>query len=144
MEGMLCITVIVVAIVAILVVRGNAAKERQEALSDAKFRYDKALAELKRDPTSAARRQHALEQGRAYAALSRESKGTTIFDEMALKNDLDAATAGAAAAAPAVSTPPSPVPSIADRLRQLDELRAQNLITDEEHQARRAKILEGV
>ena len=43
---------------------------------------------------------------------------------------------------PAPSPAPSPAPPLADRLRELTELREQGLITTEEHDARRARILD--
>lgn len=127
-------------VVALLVAQGNAATARTRALEAARGAYQEALAALKRAPTDPNLRQAALEAGRSYAGLSRASKGATIFDEIALKNDLDAATAGASAAAVAAA----PSASVADRLRQLDGLKAQGLVTEDEYQARRAKILESM
>lgn len=150
---LLCLIVPVAVIVLILIVNGNAAAAREKALAEARGNYQSALGLLKRDPTNATLRQRALDAGRTYSGLTRENKGVTVFDEVALKNDLDAATAGAVSvASPAAVAPPAPAPppaappaaSVADRLRQLDDLKAQGLITDEEHQARRVKILEGV
>lgn len=150
-SSLTCLIILVVLVVVVLVVRSNAARAREQALAEARGNYQSALGLLKRDPTNATLRQRALDAGRTYAGLSREDKGATVFDEVALKNDLDAATAGAVSvASPAPAAPPAPAPvlaaapSVADRLRQLDDLKAQGLITDDEHQARRAKILEGV
>lgn len=143
---LLCLVIPAVLIVLIMVVSGNAQAARQKALLEARTAYEKALNDLRERPTDPTRRQAALDAGRQYASLSRENKGTTIFDEAALKNDLDAATAGAVS----LAAPPSPVSgaapaaSVADRLRQLDDLRQQGLITDDEYQARRKAILEGV
>lgn len=127
---------------------------RGKRLAETRAEYDEALARLRGDPTSAFYRQRALEVGRALAALSRESGAVTVFDEMALKNDLDAAAAGAtvltapiapaASKAPATPAPAAGAPSVADRLRLVADLRTQGLISEEELQARRSKILEGV
>jgi hypothetical protein len=122
------------ALVIFLINRGN------DELADARNAYQGALAELKTSPANPTLRQTALEAGRRYASVTRENRGATVFDEVALKNDLDAVTAGAVAAPSA----PAPVASVADRLRQLDDLRQQGLVTDDEYRARRAKILEGV
>jgi hypothetical protein len=119
-------------------------RERRERLAKARVAYETALAKLKEQPSDATLRQDALEAGRAYSNLTRESKGVTLFDEMALKNDLDAAAAGAALAPVFVSRPVAGAASTAERLRSLTDLKAQGLITDDEFLARRAKILEGV
>jgi hypothetical protein len=138
----LCIAVPIIAIIAIMVARSNSATAQANALLNTRTAYEKALNDLRDRPTDPQLRQSALAAGRHYSSVSRENKGATIFDEVALKNDLDAATAGAVTvAAPAT---PSPVIPVADRLRQLDGLRSQGLITDAEYQARRAKILEDV
>lgn len=120
--------------------RSQAAKAREEAHA----RYKEAIQALRKDPTNPGKRQTALELGRAYSALTREGKGVTVFDEVALKNDLDAATAGAVsvAAPPAPAAPASlPATSVADRIRKLDELKTLGIITEDEYQARRAAII---
>ena len=43
---------------------------------------------------------------------------------------------------PPPAAPPSGAPDPAEALRQLDDLRAKNLITDEEYQAKRKAILD--
>jgi len=67
----------------------------------------------------------------------KQGLGVTIYDEMALMNDINAATAGASA----TSADPV-VASIEDRLRRLDELRAKGLLSDQEFDTRRQKILD--
>jgi Short C-terminal domain len=136
METFFCILVPVVIIVVILIGMSQAGAAREKALAEARSAYQDALAALKATPTDPNLREAALAAGRRYSSATRENKGVTVFDEIALKNDLDAATAGAAAA-----TPPAPLTSPAERLRQLDDLRQQGLITEDEYQARRTKIL---
>jgi len=99
-------------------------------------REEHALAALKANPTNADLRERALAIGRAYAALAREQGKITIFDEVALSNDIAAATAGASSAATA------PVTSIEERLTRLSDLRAKGLLSDQEFDARRQKILD--
>lgn len=139
-----CIVIPLILIVGIFIIADNSRKTRATALDNARRSYENALTTLKTRPTDPDLRMKALEAGRAYASVSRDSKGTTIFDEAALKNDLDAVTAGAGAAARIVAPPPMAAPSIADRLRQLDGLKAQGLVTEDEYQARRTKILESM
>jgi hypothetical protein len=121
------------------------AVNKGKAKDAAQYAYQEALNDLKKHPTDPNKKQHALTLGRTYSNLTRNKQGVTIFDEMALMNDLNAATAGAPHTAQAVSAyapAPSSATSPADRLRKLDDLKAQGLINDEEHAARRAKILE--
>ena len=129
------------AILLIFVIFGSAAGKRS-AMEKARAAYQEALDDLKRHPADPNKKQHALTLGRTYSNLTRNKQGVTIFDEMALMNDLNAATAHAhqavSASAPAAGSSP------ADRLRKLDELKAQGLINDEEHAARRTKILEEI
>ena len=63
--------------------------------------YNSALLALKRSPNDADKRMAALQAGRRYSALTRDQKQVQLFDEIALKNDLDAACASAAGSVPA-------------------------------------------
>lgn len=156
---LLCVVIPIIAIVAILWVSTSRRKAREQALYEAKYAYETALKKLRENPTNADRRQQALNTGRHYASLSRESRGTTIFDEMALKNDLDAATANASSVAIATTVAPTPAPvpvpvpapvstpaqdAPEARLQKLASLKNQGLITEEEYAAQRAKILENI
>jgi hypothetical protein len=71
--------------------RAHAAQE--QALREARVAYSAALAMLKRQPTDPSLRQLALDAGLHYSKLTRESKGIIVFDEAALKHELDEATA---------------------------------------------------
>ncbi len=146
MEAVYVCAGIFVAIVIYAYVSSEADEERRRKLAHAHAAYQTALTKLKQQPTDATCRQLALDAGRTYSNLTRESKGVTLFDEMALKNDLDAAAAGAGAGAPTMTAPTSvpETPSVADRLGVLGDLKARGLITEEEFQARRTKVLEGV
>jgi len=104
---------------------------RQAKLREGKDDYDASMKVLKRDPTNPDKREHALQWGRYYASLCRESGNATLFDELALKNDLDAATA--AAARPQ---------TVEERLRALDALKSKGLVTDQEYATQRARILQ--
>jgi len=101
--------------------------------------YKAALAQLKASPTSADLRERALDLGRKYAARTRAAAGQgniTIFDEVALANDLQAACAAAAAANPSGNEN-----DIERRLRRLAELRDKKLISEQEFSERRQQIL---
>lgn len=99
--------------------------------------YQEALERLKADPMNADLRQNALAVGRAYSALTRQSN-TTVYDEMAVMNDINAV---AGAPAPATS---GAQPSLSARLKQLTDLRDEGLITDQEWTERRQKILDSI
>ena len=107
-----------------------------ERLKAARAAYDASLAELKLRPADPDLRARTLALGRAYSNLTRSQRGVTVYDEVALANDIGAACAGAAPA----GTPPTPAPAEA-RLAQLTDLHGRGLVTDEEHRAQRARIL---
>lgn len=132
----LCSVVLVIAIIGALVVAARNRSERDRALIAARDAYQSALERLKKDPTNADHKQHALQVGRGYANMTREQKGVTIFDEMALSNDIAAATAGATVAKSA------PVQSVEERLRSLDALRSKGLVTDVEYSQKRQKLID--
>src|SRR5262249_49668859 len=114
---------IIMAIVLLVVVYMSNNKERTKEA--ARKAYADSLEELKRDPTNANLRQETLRLGRSYSNLTRNSKGVTVFDEVALSNDLNAACAAAAARNDGdINTPE-------DRLVKLGELRQKGLVTEE-------------
>lgn len=141
-----CAVVIVVVIIVIVIVVNLENAKKQKQLDAARQAYQDSLALLKTRPTSADLRARTLELGRNYSNLTRDKKGVTVFDEVALSNDIGAACAAAAVAPPVPAQAPvaSSKPSIHERLRQLDELRNQALINDSEYAARREKILDEV
>lgn len=128
----------IVAIVAVLIGRANAQDDEKKRLQAAFDAYQSALARLKKDPTNADYKQHALQVGRAYADFSRRQqnqRGVTIFDEMALSNDISAATAGAGAVQVA------PRESVESRLQQLEGLRTKGLISATEYDEKRKRLI---
>lgn len=103
---------------------------------EAKQAYDQCLAELKTKPTDPDLKQRALALGRAYSKLTRQQNGAAFYDEVALFNDINAACAGATGYGQT-----SQQPSIEARLARLAELRQHGLLSEEEFQAQRARIL---
>src|SRR5262245_3237330 len=121
----------VVAFVFIQYVKTAEARTRErQAAFDA---YQSELAKLKANPTDPNIKQRALQLGRTYANHTRQQKGVTVFDEVALSNDISAATAAATVAQPAQPPPIAQPTSLADRMRKLNELRDAGLITDIEY-----------
>ena len=116
----------------------QAEKQKQLALKG----YQDSLAQLKRQPANADLRQKTLALGRAYSNLMRDKKGNTIFDEVALMNDINAACAGAhQIASSAVVTVSN---SVEERLRQLSELKDKGLIDEADFVVRKREILESI
>jgi hypothetical protein len=126
---------LVVGLVLYVLIDHVDAKNKQ--LVHAKAAYQASLAALTKEPTSPDLKQRTLALGRAYAGLTRDRKSATIFDEVALLNDIGAACAAA------TRQPPSPSPSSVEaRMAKLDELHADSLVTDEEYRVQRTRILQ--
>ena len=107
------------------------AKQRQKLLAQAEKEYRESLAKLKANPTNADLKQKTLEFGRKYSNLTREKKGVTIYDEIALMNDINAACAGTT----------TQTVTLESRLEQLENLKLKALISEAEYDSRREQIL---
>jgi hypothetical protein len=101
MGGYVLLLVVIVAIVGVVILNDKSnekiRRQKAERLQAAFDTYQSALSRLKSSPTNADLKQETLRNGRTYATLTREQSGSgvTIFDEIALSNDINAATAGA-------------------------------------------------
>ena len=69
--------------------------KHSSAIIAAKKSYEESLSELTLAPTNPELKQRTLALGRTYSNLTRDQKGQTIFDEVALMNDINAACAAA-------------------------------------------------
>jgi hypothetical protein len=141
-SGFVCCGTFLVILVAIIVVMVNESNKAAKALADARAAYQSSLTRLKSNPTNADLRQRTLSLGRVYSNLTRSKKGVTLFDEVALMNDINAACAGAVTASPSTQTPSRQ--TIEQRLAKLSDLKAKGLIDDQEYNSRRQKILDEV
>lgn len=100
--------------------------EEDKTLVQVNQDYINALNELKENPNSTDLRQKALHAGRVKASVVREYVGQnknssiTVFDEISIKNDLDAIIANS-----------SPF-SYADELEKLNKLKVDGVITEQE------------
>lgn len=121
----------------------QASIRRTKALGQAWNAYQRALSQLKSDSTNPDLKQQTLQFGRVYSNLSRNKRGVTVFDEVALMNDINAACAHAGAKPDPSSGKPN-APSIEERLGKLSDLRSMNLIDEDEYQSRRQRILDEV
>jgi hypothetical protein len=126
---------LVVGVIVAIVVAYNRAKQRE--LDQARSSYQDSLARLKTDPTNPDLKQKTLALGRTYSNLTRNSKGVTIFDEVALSNDINAACAAAS-----VRSARDQRNSPEERLSKLADLRRKGLVSEDEYQTRRTRILE--
>ena len=73
---------------------GVSSNKKLRELREAKASYQASLAKLKSNPTNPDLKQR-TQLGRIYSNLTRRKRGVTIFDEVALMNDINAACAGA-------------------------------------------------
>jgi len=104
--------------------------------------YRASLGALRRSPNDSRLRERALAFGREYSNRCRNNNGVTTYDELKIKNDIDAITAGAVAIAThAVTSTVPAAPDPAARLAKLDALKSQGLVTDDEYTQSRARIL---
>ena len=131
---------LVVVFVIIAVIVGVA---KANAMESARQAYQNSLGQLTNDPTNPQKRQATLALGRAYSNLTRDKKGVTVFDEVALMNDINAACGGAATFTgnPPINSAVSVQGSAEARLSKLKTLRDQNLISPEEYDAKRQQVL---
>jgi len=134
---------IVIALVVWMVVSENRrANRKRKSFLEAHRAYQEHLEQLKDEPTDPALRQETLRLGRLYSNLTRNNQGVTIFDEVALANDINAACA--AAASPHRAKEGSGSQSIEERLEKLVRLRDRGLISMTEWAERRKEILKDV
>ncbi len=110
----------------------------KQLLAQSQEDYFDSLEKLKSDSTNADLKQNTLQLGRKYSEITRKFEGdgkVTIYDEIALMNDINAACAGS-----------NPISSqtVEERLTKLSELKDKNLISVDEHEARRQRILDEI
>jgi hypothetical protein len=110
-------------------------------LGQAKKAYSDSLEQLKEDPHNSDLREQVLALGRQYASRLRRVGLVSVFNEVALTNDIKAALAEAASKV--APDDADSRPSVEQRLAKLDALRKKNLVTAAEYQERRRKILKG-
>ena len=119
-------------------------EEKNRIFKTAQDHYLKAISYLKMNPTNANLKQQALSYGRDFAEITSKyqgMEGVTLFDEVALMNDINAACAGATAfKSDSVKTDPT----VEQRLTKLKELKEMGLLKEEEYEARRQKILDEI
>ncbi len=137
-------TVIVISLVAFFGFAIYSGMAQAKALEAAKQAYLDALSILKSDPTNADHKQRTLALGRAYSTLTRNKKGNTIFDEVALMNDMNAACAAAGVGPERQGAIVGPTNSVEERLTTLVQLRDKGLIEHSDYEKRRAEILESI
>lgn len=111
--------------------------EERQHYANSGILYRNALDRLKTNPRDPGLREKALEQGRLHASWGRHvqgAPGVTIFDEVALANDIQAACAAAVSG-------PADTGSMEARLEKLASLLSRGLISEAEHRERRMQIL---
>ena len=116
--------------------------QNAKAMQAAKKAYENSLTELREDPNNASLRRTTLDLGRTYSNLTRNKQGVSIFDEVALKNDIDAACAGAVVMSHLSQS--GNAKTIQERLARLDALFESDAISPEEYVERRERILDSL
>ncbi|HVL38843.1 MAG TPA: SHOCT domain-containing protein [Fimbriimonadaceae bacterium] len=144
METILVILGVAAVIMVVVMIAQSQAKEQ------AKQAYRAALEHLKMHPADPRAREDALAKGRIYSNMTRNGPGVAIYDEMAIKNDLDAACAAHAAGPPVRGHFDVPrvngslnfgVDEPAAKLQRIKELHQRGLISDEEFSQKKAEVL---
>ena len=102
--------------------------------------YRQSLELLKQQPNDPELRQKTLGLGRYYSNLTRNNKGVTVYDEVALSNDINAACAGAGQTAKDLTA----TRPIEEQLDQLKALLEKGIISEQEYSERRNKLLDEV
>ena len=88
--------IIAAVVVAVTALAASAAAKRKNHLAATWGAYQQALQQLRHNPGSSELRVQALAWGRSYYGLARKDGAPTIYDEMALANDLNASAGSAA------------------------------------------------
>ncbi len=95
--------------------------------------YQDALDALEKSPEDSSLRKNALEAGRKLAEFLRDSKtGVTVFDEIALQNDINMRLGKGTSSAPS---------SVSDKMISLKKMLDAGAITEEEFHQRKEKLL---
>ncbi|HWS70893.1 MAG TPA: hypothetical protein VN605_02210 [Thermoanaerobaculia bacterium] len=134
--GCVIFLILVVIVIVVLVA------QKDNGTEAARRAYVEALGRLKLDPANPDLRAETLRLGREYSALTRKNRNVTLFDEVALLNDINAACAAVSVQRPHAPPPPqTPTASIEDRLTRLHDLKTRGLISEAEYDGRRREIL---
>lgn len=148
MDGLGCLIGLLLGVGVLLlfgIAMGKSAAWARAARDAAERAYHESLDRLKADPGNANLRQETLALGRTYSNLTRDKKGVTLFDEVALMNDINAAAGGASSpSAPPAASGPGEHGTIEARLAKLVTLRNQGLITEQEYETKRQRIVDEV
>ena len=141
-----CLTLLALAVGCYLLYQIALLRQERKAQRqkwEAQQKYQEALGLLKFDPTNPNLRQKTLELGRYYSNLTRDGQGVTVYDEVSLMNDINAATAGALSSLRSNQDHTSQQ-SPEERLEKLRELKSLGLINEEEYTAKRKQILDAM
>ena len=116
-------------------------QQRKRELQEAYYAYQDALRQLKAQPSNVDLRQRTLSLGRQYSNLTRQRRGVTTYDEVAMMNDINAATASTVSIPQSVITAVESKIPVEERLKQLDGLKAKGMLTEEEFITRLQQII---
>lgn len=132
---------VVMVIVVTAIIRSEMRQKLKPSLEKTKNDYFNSLSKLKNEPTNSDLKKTTLDLGRAYSQITRKFEGDeaiTIYDEMALMNDINAACAGA------MKTNAANPQTAEVRLSKLSELKEKGLINEQEYETKRKSVIEEI
>jgi hypothetical protein len=137
---------VVILIVAILFMMLKSNADKAARVNTARAAYQKELQKLRDAPFDTKQRERVLAAGREYIEAAIAAGKSTLFTEVTMLNDLNAITGESLSPKPKDSTTtlpdPKPENDIANRLKKLENLREQQLISEDEYEKRRSAILD--
>jgi hypothetical protein len=136
------ILVLVAIAVVVLIVTTNQARVQDRKVKAAWEKYWYALEELRESPDSSQEREATLHAGREFARLVREGGSETVFDEVALMNDINAIAGQQVFARSTERGQRADDLSIEERLVRLRKLAEAGQVTKEEYLERRKRVLD--
>ena len=137
-SGCVIVPFVIIGVVIAIIVSNSNSRQRAWRI------YQEALHRLKSDPSNPNLREEALRAGRYFSNMSRNWRGVTLFDEVALMNDINAACAAASAPRFVAQPIPTPRQPVEARLQRLLELKSQGMIDEQEYAERRREILKEI
>ncbi|VAW43335.1 hypothetical protein MNBD_CHLOROFLEXI01-3014 [hydrothermal vent metagenome] len=117
-----CFGVLILSVLIIIWVFYNGEQKRKR-IREARKNYERSLEQLKTSPDDANLRQKTLLLGREFARAAREGGKETLFDEMALMNDINAVAVAVAVAVAGGASPKRIEEKSKSASERLEELR---------------------
>jgi hypothetical protein len=137
-------------------IRGFIFQSNRKREQQAYMAYQDSLVELNQNPNDYQAKSRALGFGRQYSSLARDGYGVTAVDEISIQNDINVAVTGSQGVSSSGYPASKPMPGTAkgssarfsddieNKLDQLDHLRVKGLLTDEEYEVAKKRVLKSL